>query len=90
MTGRRAAEAVLDGLLAPTGAVDNGRLPAVPRAAPRPSARRTSAVVVVQPGIGPWRCDSCRRLGSGGFGLLAHFAATGHAWFSPRATHRAR
>lgn len=64
------------------GAVDNGRLPAAARRAPRTKASVASAVRAVT--IGPWRCDSCGEPGIGGPGLLTHFNETGHTRFSPK------
>lgn len=76
-------EAVLDGLLRPTGAVANGPAMRAGRAA-APKQAAVPPVVIARPGVGAWACDACDLTGRGWPTMDAHARTTGHRVFSPR------
>jgi hypothetical protein len=80
-------QAVLDALLAPTGAVQDTETVTPPvtkgrrRLTPEARARRLAGPVRVSDKVGYWECYSCTAEGQGTAELLAHTRKTGHSEF---------
>jgi hypothetical protein len=80
-------QAVLDALLAPTGAVQDTETVTPPvtkgrrRLTPEARARRLAGPVRVSDKVGYWQCYSCTTEGKGTEELLKHTRKTGHSEF---------